>query len=283
MRYRLFFLTLIAPSFEPTHHVPKLGLGTRKCRCGDMHDPAEDAGLRGVAIDHDRYDYGGCVRWNYGLWRLWDATRSRLSKSFPEASYAKVGEFQARGALHVHVIIRLPLSSSAFGSGLCDDLLDTCRSVVTREGLSWGQSAGDCQRMKTGDNQEQLVYYMTKVLAYVTKDAVTDGGAVSPGVREHFARLDPAARHMHCDRCQDWAEPCGGLPHRRWGARSSVLSKSRESKTHEAWSSLRRMDLRERRINFARFAEGCKVAMEALAQLVAEQGVSVEEGAVMLT
>lgn len=65
-RYRFYFLTLTAPSFGAVHRVPKSDRTgeIRKCRCGKLHDPLKDAGLRGVPIDLDEYDYAGCVRFN---------------------------------------------------------------------------------------------------------------------------------------------------------------------------------------------------------------------------
>lgn len=279
--YRFFLLTLTAPSFGVTHYVPGDGDRPRKCRCGRRHDSKGDAGLRGVAVDPETYDYAGCVQWNYGLGRLWDATRSRLSKEFAESAYVKVGEFQARGALHVHVLVRLPRTGER-SADVAKSLLSVCRSVETREGLLWGQSAGDCQRVVTGETQDKVAFYMTKVLAYVTKDSMVLGHEVDLRAIDHFERLEMAARHMRCDRCRDWAEPCNGLAHRRWGARSSVMSKSRGSRRREGWSALRRLDLRERRVKFAQLAEKRDVALEVLARSVAEKNAAMRRSVAML-
>lgn len=254
----------------------------RKCRYGCKHDPRADSGLRGVAVDPDSYDYAGCVEWNYGLGRLWDATRSRLSKEFKGATYAKVGEFQARGALHVHVLVRMRRTIEP-SARIAEAMFEACRSVETRDGLAWGRSAGDCQHVPVGETQDKVAFYMTKVLAYVTKDAMVLGGDIDVRAADHFRRLDSAARHMRCDRCKSWSEPCNGLAHRRWGARSSVLSKSRGSEKREGWSALRRLDLRERRAKFAQLAAKKNIALEVLARIVAEESAVLRSSVVMMT
>lgn len=282
--HRFYFLTLTAPSFGPTHHVPKSGDGNRKrCRCGVVHHSAADAGLRGVALDPRTYDYDGCVRWNYGLGRLWDATRSRLVKVFPRAAYAKVSEFQARGALHVHVMVRVPLAYVG-RRDMAAALLDLTMSVSTRDGLAWGQQGGDCQLMRSVGAQGDSIGYMAKALAYVTKDEAMLAGVVDVRAREHFEHLDAAARDMPCDRCESWGERCGSLPHRRWGTRSSMLTRSRGSSApggRPSWSQLRRMDLHQRRIEFARRAERENVALETLARLVAEEAIAQKENEIL--
>ncbi|MDU5231148.1 replication initiator [Actinomyces sp.] len=268
--FRFFFLTLTAPSFGPTHSVPKPGRDLQRCRCGAFHDPVEDADLRGVCIDPNSYDFEGCCRWNYGLGDLWDSTRSRLCQRFPGLSYAKVSEYQARGALHVHVLVRIPLGVPLIYGELtgAEALLEVARSSATRSGLRWGEQ-GDCKRIVQAEDRDRFVYYMAKVLAYVTKDVMDDCVVVSAQAKVHYRLLDLAASRMRCDRCRDWNEPCGGLSHRRWGARSSVLSKSRESKSHLPWSRVRRLDLKARRREFARMAEALRVGVAELARSAA--------------
>jgi hypothetical protein len=275
--YRFFFLTLTAPSFGPTHRVPKGGRPPSRCACGALHDPVADADMKGVPIDPDTYDYDGCVTWNYHLGKLWDSTRASLSAVFPGASYAKVAEFQARGALHVHALIRLPVALRVVyrtGGQLftgCGAVLEVARSTVMRSGMRWG-SQGDCRVIRRVGSRDKSVYYMAKMLTYVTKDASGTAKGVPVAARDHFDRLDKAARDMRCDRCAHWAGgPCGALPHRRWGARSSVLSRSRKAKTHLAWSSLRRMDLKARRAEFAKRAERLRIALGTFARMAASE------------
>lgn len=274
-KYRYFFLTLTAPSFGAVHKVPKAGRPPSRCRCGIVHDPVDDAAMRGVPLDLSRYDYAGAVAWNYNVGKLWDATRSMLSKTFPGASFAKVFEFQARGTLHVHVLIRIPVRNRVvYGahSGI-KAVLHVARSVRTRRGMAWG-AQGDCRMIRHLSKRDRTVSYLSKMLTYVTKDAAGGVSGTRPAAaRDHFDRLDDAALHLECDRCADaerW-DKCRSLAHRRWGARSSVLSRSRAAKTHEAWSPVRRMDLKARRVAFAQHAERVKVAMDVFARMYAGQ------------
>jgi hypothetical protein len=110
------FATLTAPSFGAVHSRPDDG---RRCRCGRRHD-ADDP-LLGEAIDPTTYDYEGAVLWNWHAPALWNrfvielarvlAGRAGLSerawRTLVRIAYAKVAEFQARGLVHFHAIIRL--------------------------------------------------------------------------------------------------------------------------------------------------------------------------------
>ncbi|MER6452232.1 replication initiator protein RepSA [Streptomyces sp900105245] len=109
------FATLTAPSFGPVHNRPDRGT----CRCG-THHPADDPVL-GTALDPATYDYAGAVLFNNHAGQLWQrfttrlrreiATRAGLTRrELPDhlrVSYGKVAEFQKRGALHFHAVIRL--------------------------------------------------------------------------------------------------------------------------------------------------------------------------------
>ncbi|MBQ0954114.1 replication initiator protein RepSA [Streptomyces violaceoruber] len=109
------FATLTAPSFGPVHNRPDSGT----CRCGTRHTP--NAPELGTALDPATYDYAGAVLFNNHAGQLWQrfttrlrrelATRAGLSRQeLPErlrVSYGKVAEFQKRGALHFHAVVRL--------------------------------------------------------------------------------------------------------------------------------------------------------------------------------
>ncbi|GAQ67123.1 replication initiator [Streptomyces scabiei] len=109
------FATFTAPSFGPVHNRPTGG----RCRCGRAH-PEYDPAL-GTPLDPDRYDYRAAVLWNAHAGALWarfttylrqqlasraGLTRSELRDSL-KVSYAKVAEYQQRGAVHFHAVIRL--------------------------------------------------------------------------------------------------------------------------------------------------------------------------------
>ncbi|MFD0062819.1 replication initiator protein RepSA [Streptomyces sp. NPDC056690] len=109
------FATLTAPSFGPVHNRPSSG----RCRCGIQH--LEDAPELGTALDPATYDYAAAVLFNNHAGDLWMrfinrlrreiAARAGLSqrelKEAARLSYGKVAEFQKRGAIHFHAVIRL--------------------------------------------------------------------------------------------------------------------------------------------------------------------------------
>ncbi|MCP9974266.1 replication initiator [Streptomyces somaliensis] len=114
------FATFTAPGFGPVHNRPTGPAGTvRPCRCGARHD--QDDAVLGTALDPDTYDYEAAVLWNAHagpLWRRFSiylrrevAKRAGLTqRAFREharVSFAKVAEYQKRGAVHFHAVIRI--------------------------------------------------------------------------------------------------------------------------------------------------------------------------------
>ncbi|WP_329278355.1 replication initiator protein RepSA [Streptomyces sp. NBC_00691] len=105
------FLTLTAPSFGPVHNRP--------CRCGTRHP--EDAAELGTPLNPDSYDYATAVLFNNHAGQLWQRFTTRLRREIAASaglsqrelkevvrlSYGKVAEFQKRGAVHFHAVIRL--------------------------------------------------------------------------------------------------------------------------------------------------------------------------------
>ncbi|MEV7979724.1 replication initiator [Streptomyces sp. NPDC086519] len=110
------FATFTAPGFGPVHNRRTDG---RACRCGTHHDQDDDA--LGTPLDPDTYDYEAAVLWNAhagALWRRFSiylrrevAKRAGLSqrrlRDHARVSFAKVAEYQKRGAVHFHAVIRL--------------------------------------------------------------------------------------------------------------------------------------------------------------------------------
>lgn len=117
--------TLTAPSFGPVHVGPAKNGTTRVCHprrqgtaCWQRHT-ADDPRL-GQPIDPTGYDYEQHVIWNAHAGDLWRRFTTYLrrhlaaaglsQKSFNErvcVSFAKVAEYQARGVVHYHAVIRL--------------------------------------------------------------------------------------------------------------------------------------------------------------------------------
>ncbi len=109
------FATLTAPSFGPVHNRPDHGT----CRCGSRHP--SDAPELGTALDPETYDYAGSVLFNNHAGDLWMRFTTRLRreiaaragvtqtelKESARLSYGKVAEFQKRGAIHFHALMRI--------------------------------------------------------------------------------------------------------------------------------------------------------------------------------
>jgi hypothetical protein len=118
------FATFTAPSFGAVHHrvVDQTGKAQR-CHpgagCHQRHR-ADDPCL-GQAVDPDTYDYNGAVIWNALAGVLWHRTTTLIVRQLARhlsltetefrqqarLSYGKVAEFQGRGLVHFHVIVRL--------------------------------------------------------------------------------------------------------------------------------------------------------------------------------
>ncbi|WP_214109799.1 replication initiator [Acrocarpospora catenulata] len=128
------FATFTAPSFGPVHRRREAGGKTLPCRprrdhplcphgrplwCRVPHS-ADDSQV-GQPLCGDCYDYFGAVLWNAHaglLWRTFTRTLpvalaglAGLSRAALRAclrpSFAKVAEYQARGLVHFHAVIRL--------------------------------------------------------------------------------------------------------------------------------------------------------------------------------
>ncbi|MFG2517085.1 replication initiator [Streptomyces sp. NPDC048584] len=109
------FATLTAPGFGPVHNQPDTG----RCHCDQVHP--DDDPLLGTPLDLDRYDYAGAVLWNAHAPALWARFTTHLRREIAKTagltqralrhhatlSYAKVAEYQKRGQVHFHAVIRL--------------------------------------------------------------------------------------------------------------------------------------------------------------------------------
>ncbi|MEV0441051.1 replication initiator [Streptomyces spectabilis] len=113
------FVTLTAPSFGPVHGCETDTAGKpRRCRCGTTH--ADDDPALGTPLDPATYDYTGAVLWNAHAGQLWARFTTYLRRALAEhlgitqkalnaalcVSFAKVAEYQKRGLVHFHAVVR---------------------------------------------------------------------------------------------------------------------------------------------------------------------------------
>lgn len=130
----MLFVTLTAPSLGHVHRSAKPGQPAVRCRprdktkvckhgrpVGCMARHAATDSIVGQPICVDCYDYEGHVVWQWWAPELWRRftidLRRRIArylgvaesrcKDFATVQYAKVGEYQARGCIHFHGLIRL--------------------------------------------------------------------------------------------------------------------------------------------------------------------------------
>ncbi|MER5823301.1 replication initiator protein RepSA [Streptomyces mirabilis] len=237
------FATLTAPSFGPVHNRP----GNRPCHCGRHH--TEDAPELHTPLDPTTYDYAGAVLWNNhasDLWRYFTiylrreiAKRAGLTQKDAHeqsrVSFGKVAEYQKRGAVHFHAVIRFdgpegPDTPPPHWATL-DLLTDAIRAAAARVAvdvpparyrpapdqpvltqpartLRWGTQL-DVQRIKAFGNGEELTEQAVAsyVAKYATKAAETTGAVdrrignkealVLLDVPDHPRRLMEACLDLH--------------------------------------------------------------------------------------
>jgi hypothetical protein len=193
------FASLTAPSFGPVHGRPDDD--RQRCRCGKRHD-ADDPQL-GEAIDPTSYDYGGAVLWNWHAPALWNrftvelvrvlAAQAGLSerewRQRVRVAFAKVAEFQARGLVHFHAIIRLDgAEDRATAPGVqvsSEELCDAIRHAAGRAHLDGDAGNGQTTEIRFGDQLH------TRVLA-----GAQDGRELNPGqAAAYVAKYSSKASH----------------------------------------------------------------------------------------
>src|SRR5699024_4734732 len=272
----IVFLTLTAPSFGRTHHVPpapppRLGRRRRavwerrhrrRCECGTVHSPGDSA-LRGVPVRPGSYRYAQQVRWNWGAGCLWSRTADELSRvigvrdddgRLVRVPYIAVAEWQARGAVHLHVILRVPRDRAAALGAERDGARGTVRlralesevravsATVRGERVRWGSQVV-AELVASERQRYRVAGYLAKLVQYSVKDLTTESAApAGAAMRDHHSRLSAAARAMRCgaddvaaglcahrdsSESASWSRRCRSVAHRCWGFRGHVVRKSR--------------------------------------------------------
>jgi hypothetical protein len=176
----IVFATLTAPSFGPVHS-RRVGANgrARRCRprrdaqlcrhgvrlsCAEVH--AEDDRRLGEPICPDCFDYEHAVLWNALAPELWRRTAIQLPRELARltglahrrlrervrVSYVKVAEYQSRGALHFHCVVRLDAAQPKDRADLvepppaeftADLLVDAIRAAAARTTAPIPQPARD--------------------------------------------------------------------------------------------------------------------------------------------
>lgn len=268
--YRFYLLTLTAPSFGAVHRVPREGKPL-SCRCGKSHS-VMDTGFRGVPIDNSTYDYSGQVAWNRDSGTLWSNTVRRIRDRWDSFEFFLVREWQDRGVLHMHTIVRIE-RHEAPSPDLLRNAARAAVAVSKVDGIitEWGAQAR-CDGFRADGDGAKTIWYLSKALNYVLKDVVLEAHEEVTEAWHHLARLDQAARGI---RCKPNCTPnnCSSKVHRRFGARAHVVSSSRRTSQRTGWSftGLTRTLQRRLRLEWwlTRIAEpkdkqGAKLELEAI-------------------
>jgi len=210
------FATLTPPSFGHVHgnRTTKAGKNLG-CRCGLRH--ADDDPTLGSPLDAETYDYAGAVLWNAHAGELWGRFTTYLRRHVARAlgttptalnkrlrlSYAKVAEYQRRGLVHFHAVIRFDgpegsndapparataeVMADAIRQAAQDVTLTVTSSHTGPKVLGWGEQI-DVREISAATADSPLTDEM--VAGYVAKYATK--GAEGTGTVD---------RPLHCYRC----------------------------------------------------------------------------------
>ncbi|MEU1941385.1 replication initiator [Streptomyces sp. NPDC020125] len=228
------FVTLTAPSFGPVHNRLTTDAGeTLACRCGERHGPDDPA--LGTPLSPATYDYAGAVLWNAHAGALWArfttylrrelaAHRGITQKALNAAvrvSFAKVAEYQRRGLVHFHAVVRLdgpegsnePPPPWATADALTHAVkkarkravLTVASDAIGEREIAWGDQIDIREIAALGDGEltdQKVAAYVAK---YATKSA-EDSGTVHRSLRcahcsgRGYQRGPDGFRDL-CDQC----------------------------------------------------------------------------------
>lgn len=269
------FATLTAPTFGAVHSAAMRDAERARCHpsaqgtcphgrpraCIDRHDPGSP--ILGQPICTECFDYPGAVVWNALAGELWRRTTIGLRRSLARragvpasdllalmrVSFAKVVEYQRRGVVHVHAVIRLdPTDRDARGCDAEHLTLAVLEAVGAARvpspkypGLAgpirWGEQ---CDVQVLGHHGLAAVGAASYIAKYITKSTdpagVLDRRLKSDDISQIEALLSP-----HIARLVRTAWDLGGRPElanlrlRAWahtlGFRGHWLTKSRAYST----------------------------------------------------
>jgi hypothetical protein len=275
------FVTLTAPSFGSVHSRPTGPDGKpRRCRprrdapvcehgvrlsCGAEH--SEDDPRLGEPICPECFDHESAVVWNNALSELWrrttiylprvlarlDGVTHKRLRELVRVSYIKVAEYQRRGLVHLHAVIRLDRAMPAYRAHevkpppvrftveLLEDAIRATAAEVRAPladelgggTVHWGDEL-DIRQLDAHERR-QLAGYLAK---YATKSTEQAGGVLHR-VTEHQVDALPVSEHVRAYLRVAFALAAdSALAARRFGAcahalgyRGHCLTKSRRYST----------------------------------------------------
>lgn len=238
----LVFATLTAPSFGPVHGTrpnggrcrPRSDTGHRcahgrQTSCMTVH--RDDDQNIGQPLCADCYDYASQVVWQWWapeLWRRFTITLRRVLahhlgtapgrlREVASLQYAKVAEYQLRGAVHFHALVRLdgPQTPEGFApaprvvtapvlAALVAQAANAVRVTApevhdddTARVLAFGAQV-DTRPVRTSRRTDDPERSLTpeQVAGYLAKYATKSTGDTEVKDNAHLRRLEATARHL---------------------------------------------------------------------------------------
>lgn len=177
----------------------------------------------GLPARADNYDYDAQVRWNAAGGRLWSRTADELSRvldvwnedgKLVRLPYITVAEWQSRGAIHLHVIARIPADrvrdldpeeDKSRGKGTLrlrriEHEATAVTTVVDGDTIRWGTQCV-AEVVESERSMIRTAGYLAKVVGYAVKDLTSEAGSkepYTPALAAHHACLDEAAARLRC-------------------------------------------------------------------------------------
>jgi hypothetical protein len=259
------FVTLTAPSYGPVHTIhdhpgPCQHPRTIPCahlrQCHAIHQPGDP--IVGTPVCADCYDWDGTVIFNARATELWRRTiiaiRRTLARTlrmpvraFPDhytVAFVKIVEYQTRGVVHYHALLRLdPTTNNTPNDVNPDVLAGAVRLAVTRvtapnplhpeQPIKWGTQA-DIVPVPAGPDRARLAGYLAK---YTTKSVdhgggldrrLTHGDLTHSTAPDHLRRLAATAWNLGAQKSlaelnlRYWAHTLGYRGH--WLTKSQTWS-----------------------------------------------------------
>ena len=216
----LTFLTLTAPGSEEfgAVHSRRMKYYQDKrrcpthfgCECGAWHE--EGSAVLGQPLDPLAYDYEKAARWNALSARLFSVTIQKLArlvfgtdakgKPLGKLEYIRVAEYQRRGLIHFHILVRGFIDERDFHALVRGGARKDGKSIrkVSHGGISWGKQC-HLTHIRPG-GKFGVGAYLVKVVGYAVKstgDELDHGGLMGYKMRRAAPSTCACTWEVPCD------------------------------------------------------------------------------------
>ena len=220
----LTFITLTAPGawfFGASHTAQFEGKASERCACRKYHKPEEP--IVGTPVETPDFDYDKIVEFNNKVSRLTTVTLQKIyrllvtelnnqlplevPKSLKDVRLptARVMEWQERGVLHVHIIVRGYIPTYIIENAVKGSPTNKTRRRIERSSYKnqfWGDQL-NVKHINSNDLSQikQLSSYVIKVVNYALKDVNNEKVADSIQKEIYYSKLRKwTNRVIKCDK-----------------------------------------------------------------------------------